>query len=39
VLRRWNPDDNFAGLGALEIFARDFLDQAGIGLERTDLIA
>jgi len=38
-LRRRNPDDDFARLGALEIFAGDFFDQAGIGLERANLIA
>ena len=39
LLRRRNPDDDFAGPGALQIFARDFFDEAGIGLERANLVA
>jgi hypothetical protein len=39
LLRLRNPDDDFAGLCVLQLFAGDFLDRVRIGLQRFHLLA
>jgi hypothetical protein len=39
LLRRWDPDNNFARFGALEIFARDFFDKPRVSLQRSHQVA
>lgn len=38
LLRRWNPYNDFTWLRTLQVFTRDFLDKAGIRLQRANLV-